>query len=118
MVLRPVVNQSPIETNGQMKYIAATFLRMMLNSRIPFKYKLVPILAILYVVSPFDFLPDFIPMIGWADDLIVLILAIFAFVGLAPKRNLRDSSDNGQSHDKKDTQIFDGEYRIIDEEEN
>ena len=102
-----------------MKYIAATFLRMMLNSRVPFKYKLLPILAILYVVSPFDFLPDFIPMIGWADDLLVLILAIFAFIGLSQKKNLRRSAEDDKPRENKSSNIYDGEYRVIkDDEEN
>ena len=100
-----------------MKYIAATFLRMMLNSQIPFKYKLLPILAVLYVVSPFDFLPDFIPMIGWADDLIVLILAIFAFIGLTPKNNLGDASKEDQPHKNRSAKIFDGKYRVIKDDE-
>ena len=92
---------------------------MMLNSRVPFKYKLLPILAILYVVSPFDFLPDFIPMIGWADDLLVLILAIFAFIGLSQKKNLRGSTEDDQPRENKSSKIFDGKYRVIkDDEEN
>ena len=100
-----------------MKYIAATFLRMMLNSQIPFKYKLLPILAVLYVVSPFDFLPDFIPMIGWADDLIVLILAISAFIGLSPKNIMRDASKDDQPQKNKSSKIFDGKYRVIKDDE-
>ena len=92
---------------------------MMLNSRVPFKYKLLPILAILYVVSPFDFLPDFIPMIGWADDLLVLILAIFAFIGLSQKKNLRGSTEDDKPRENKSSNIYDGEYRVIkDDEEN
>lgn len=27
----------------------------------------------LYILSPFDLLPDFIPLIGWVDDLIALV---------------------------------------------
>ena len=29
------------------------------------------ILALLYIISPFDLVPDFIPVVGWADDLAV-----------------------------------------------
>ena len=92
---------------------------MMLTSRVPFKYKLLPILAILYVVSPFDFLPDFIPMIGWADDLLVLILAICAFIGLSQKKNLSGSTKDDQPRENKSPNIYDGKYRVIkDDEEN
>lgn len=34
-------------------------------------------LAILYVIWPLDVLPDVIPVIGWIDDLIVILLAIY-----------------------------------------
>ena len=29
------------------------------------------ILALLYILSPIDLIPDFIPVLGWADDLVV-----------------------------------------------
>lgn len=29
------------------------------------------ILALLYIVSPIDLIPDVIPVVGWADDLAV-----------------------------------------------
>jgi hypothetical protein len=34
------------------------------------------ILGVLYILSPYDLIPDFIPVRGWIDDLIVLILLI------------------------------------------
>lgn len=32
---------------------------------------IVLILALLYIISPIDLIPDFIPVAGWADDLVV-----------------------------------------------
>ncbi len=29
------------------------------------------VLALLYIISPIDLVPDFIPVVGWADDLAV-----------------------------------------------
>jgi uncharacterized membrane protein YkvA (DUF1232 family) len=29
------------------------------------------ILALLYILSPIDLVPDFIPVVGWADDMAV-----------------------------------------------
>jgi len=31
--------------------------------------------AIIYIISPIDLVPDFIPVAGWLDDLAVLIVA-------------------------------------------
>lgn len=38
------------------------------DPRAPRAAKLVTVLAALYVVSPVDFVPDTIPILGWLDD--------------------------------------------------
>ncbi|WAS87652.1 MULTISPECIES: YkvA family protein [unclassified Corallococcus] len=42
--------------------------------------KLAGLLAVLYFVSPVDAIPDFIPVVGWLDDLGVLSAAAFFMV--------------------------------------
>ena len=37
---------------------------------------LIVILAVLYVLSPIDFLPDIVPVVGWIDDIVVALTAI------------------------------------------
>ena len=32
--------------------------------------------AALYILSPVDVIPDIVPVAGWADDLVVLLLAL------------------------------------------
>ena len=44
---------------------------LFLDRRVGIKIKLLPILAIIYVLSPLDLLPDIIPVVGWVDDLIL-----------------------------------------------
>jgi len=36
-----------------------------------------PILGIIYLISPLDVIPDFLPLIGWLDDMIVLGAVIY-----------------------------------------
>ncbi len=43
---------------------------------VPLKTLAVLIFAVLYLVSPIDLVPDFIPFIGYLDDAFIFILAI------------------------------------------
>lgn len=40
---------------------------------------IIALVAVLYIISPIDILPDFIPVIGWIDDLVVLFIGLGAF---------------------------------------
>ncbi len=42
--------------------------------------KLAGVMAVVYFLSPIDMLPDFIPLLGWMDDLGVLSAAAFFMV--------------------------------------
>lgn len=46
--------------------------------------------AILYIVSPLDFIPDFIPFLGEVDDLYLLVLALQRLVANAGRTVLLD----------------------------
>jgi uncharacterized membrane protein YkvA (DUF1232 family) len=46
--------------------------------------KAVPIAALVYVLSPLDVLPDFIPVIGQLDDLGILVLGLKTFLRMCP----------------------------------
>ena len=46
-----------------------------LKSQAKWKRVIIAVLAMLYVISPLDLIPDFIPLIGWLDDLGVLVWA-------------------------------------------
>jgi uncharacterized membrane protein YkvA (DUF1232 family) len=46
-----------------------------LKSQPKWKRVIIALLAVLYVISPLDSIPDFIPVIGWLDDLGVLVWA-------------------------------------------
>jgi uncharacterized membrane protein YkvA (DUF1232 family) len=59
-------------------------LRLLREPAVPLLVKALPFAALAYIVSPLDFLPDFIPVIGQLDDLGIAIMGLKAFLRLAP----------------------------------
>jgi uncharacterized membrane protein YkvA (DUF1232 family) len=51
----------------------------------PWQAKLVAVLAILYAVSPIDLVPDFIPVMGLLDDIILVPLGMALALRLMPE---------------------------------
>jgi uncharacterized membrane protein YkvA (DUF1232 family) len=48
-----------------------------MSSRIPRDVLVVVAVGGAYLAMPFDLIPDFIPVLGWADDLIVVLLLLW-----------------------------------------
>ncbi|MCK5829126.1 MAG: DUF1232 domain-containing protein [Methylococcales bacterium] len=54
------------------------------DNRTPLLAKIVIGLVIAYALSPIDLIPDFIPVIGFLDDLILLPIGIWLAIRLIP----------------------------------
>jgi uncharacterized membrane protein YkvA (DUF1232 family) len=63
----------------------------------PRKLKLVALLAMLYVVSPFDILPEALPLIGLIDDVTLLAFGIPALLRLLPDAAIDDAKRSAQN---------------------
>jgi uncharacterized membrane protein YkvA (DUF1232 family) len=60
------------------------YLRLFADKRVPLLPKLLVVGAILYVASPLDLLPDFIPFIGELDDIALILFALNRLVAATP----------------------------------
>jgi len=55
------------------------------DPRVPWYAKVVAVLVAAYALSPIDLIPDFIPVIGYLDDLLLLPFGIFLVIRLVPQ---------------------------------
>jgi uncharacterized membrane protein YkvA (DUF1232 family) len=55
------------------------------DPRVPWIAKVVAVLVAGYALSPIDLIPDFIPVLGYLDDLIIVPLGIWIAVRLIPR---------------------------------
>jgi uncharacterized membrane protein YkvA (DUF1232 family) len=67
--------------------------RLFWDGRVGFPNKLIPLLAVIYVLSPLDFIPDVIPALGVTDDVGAFILALEFFIRSAPDEIVRYHRD-------------------------
>ena len=54
--------------------------RLMTDPRVPRRSKIALGAAAAYVASPVDLIPEVIPVIGWADDVVILLMAIDSLI--------------------------------------
>jgi uncharacterized membrane protein YkvA (DUF1232 family) len=96
--------------------------QLMLDPEVPIYLKILPFAAILYLLFPFDFLPDVIPGIGQLDDITILVVGAKMFIELAPdqvvSRHLQKMRRNGKlatgTDDQASGSSFAGDPDIIE----
>jgi uncharacterized membrane protein YkvA (DUF1232 family) len=59
-------------------------IRLLREPAVPLRLKLVPLAAGLYVLMPFDLIPDLLLVLGQLDDLAMVAAAVESFVGWCP----------------------------------
>ena len=60
------------------------------DSRTPWYAKLLALVTAAYALSPIDLIPDFIPVLGYLDDVILVPLGILLTVRLIPSELMRE----------------------------
>jgi uncharacterized membrane protein YkvA (DUF1232 family) len=60
------------------------------HPRTPWYVKVLAALIIGYALSPIDFIPDFIPVVGYLDDLIIIPAGIALLIKIIPKDILEE----------------------------
>jgi uncharacterized membrane protein YkvA (DUF1232 family) len=60
------------------------------DPRVPWTVKLLAIAVAGYALSPIDLIPDFIPVLGHLDDLIIVPLGLWLVIALIPEDLMRE----------------------------
>lgn len=92
-----------LKSEAQVLMIAYT------DKRIPLSAKILIGITVGYLLSPIDLIPDFIPVLGLLDDLIIVPILIAISIKLIPAIVLQEAREkllNNPVHYKKNNRIF------------
>lgn len=101
MTVPSVINENPsccTKAYGVIKTWAKTLKRELIvlnhaynDPRCPTAAKVIAVATIAYALSPIDLIPDFIPVLGQLDDLIIVPAGIALSIKLIPKEVMEDA---------------------------
>ncbi len=72
----------------------------------PFMAKLLALLVAAYAISPIDLIPDFIPVLGYLDDLILVPLGIMLVLRLVPAEVMQRCRLTSRCDQSKTEQLY------------
>ncbi|BAY47329.1 hypothetical protein SAMD00079811_49470 [Scytonema sp. HK-05] len=86
------------------------------DTRMPWYAKLLAAIVVAYAVSPIDLIPDFVPILGYLDDLILVPLGIWLVLKMIPPSVLaecRQRAEATQPQEKPTSLVAAGVIVII-----
>jgi uncharacterized membrane protein YkvA (DUF1232 family) len=82
--------------------------RLLRDPAVPAALKTIPPATLLYLLFPFDFLPDLALGLGQLDDVAIILLGLKLFIELCPQDIVR--------HHLREMNSVRGAHRVVDEE--
>ena len=58
--------------------------------------KMIILIAVAYALSPIDLIPDFIPVLGYLDDILIIPFFIFIALKLIPKQTMDECKEQAK----------------------
>jgi uncharacterized membrane protein YkvA (DUF1232 family) len=84
--------------------VAALFLAAR-HPRTPWYAKLLMLVIVAYAVSPIDLIPDFVPVIGLLDDVLLLPLGIAIVLKMIPETVMAECRAEAEMNEKERTRF-------------
>ena len=94
--LKTIFNNFKVKVRKLKKEIRALYLASK-RPDVPWYAKIVVLLVVGYALSPIDLIPDFIPVFGYLDDLILVPIGVAFAIRLIPRdimNECREQSEN------------------------
>ncbi len=82
---------------GQLKIELVALYLAYRDPRVSWAARLFAGCVVGYALSPIDLIPDFIPVIGYLDDLVLIPLGIKAAISMIPKIVMNESREKAQA---------------------
>ncbi|OLN32834.1 YkvA family protein [Desulfosporosinus metallidurans] len=67
------------------------------DPRVPWYAKLLIVLLVGYAISPIDLIPDFIPVFGYLDDLVLIPLGVAVAIRMIPPNVMEEARLKAES---------------------
>ncbi len=80
----PVMPSSNPSLLSQFKAMWRLYRNVSRDPRTPSIAKVLPWLSLIYILMPFDVIPDIFPLVGWVDDLGMIPLLIWIALQFVP----------------------------------
>jgi len=72
---------------------------------VPWYAKALALIVVGYALSPIDLIPDFVPVLGYLDDLILVPLGIMLVIRLIPEEVLAECRHQAKGNVKQATRV-------------
>lgn len=83
------------------------------DSRTPWPAKVVAAFVAAYALSPIDLIPDFIPVIGYLDDLVIVPAGIWLAIRLVPADVMAEHRASATAHASAQRPVSYGAAAVI-----
>ena len=82
----------------QLKYEVRAICIAYSDPRVPWYTKVFMAAVIGYAISPIDLIPDFIPVLGYLDDLIIIPTGIYLAIKMIPRGIMEECREKATSN--------------------
>jgi uncharacterized membrane protein YkvA (DUF1232 family) len=79
-----------LKAEGHVLYLACR------DPRVPLLPRAIAVMVVAYALSPIDLIPDFIPIVGYLDDLVLVPLGLALAIRLIPPEILREHRERAK----------------------